>query len=222
VVPGRSPSGPELQTDTLNLLAPVASVASGTDCDTPEVLWTELANGMGPNWTEEWYVNACGDLQMHKIDFVESSDGGTDILTTNQPLHLAEPDPAYLAEELDKDSHLAASRLAQQPWALEPALGVDEIDVATAVTQARFQGSRLYVLVVANPLGDAFFDFANAVVDELGGGTLLLIDPEYVGWSSLGDIHSNAELEEALDAALEVSSNEEIVQTFVSALYPDD
>jgi hypothetical protein len=222
VVPGLSPSGPELQTDTLNLLTPVATVASGSDCETADVLWTELAHGVGPNWTEDWYVDACGDLQMHEIDFVESSDGGTDILMTNQPLHLAESNAAYLDEELDKDSHLAASRLADQPWAFDPSLGVDEIDVATAVTEARFQGSRLCVLIVANPLGDAFFDFADSVVDELGGGTLLLIDPGYVGWSSLGDIYTKAELDQALDAALDGSSNEEIIQRFVSALNTDD
>ncbi len=92
--------------------------------------------------------------------------------------------------------------------------------VGNAVADARFAGGALSVVVLAEEPSAGATTFADAVLDGFssGTGTILVVAPETVGWSSSGDIWTNGELNAALDASLDGSSSNDVVTIFVEKL----
>ncbi|MCL1598254.1 MAG: hypothetical protein M3094_03655, partial [Actinomycetia bacterium] len=92
--------------------------------------------------------------------------------------------------------------------------------VGNAVADARFAGGALSVVVLSEEPPAGATTFADAVLDGLasGTGTVLVVGPETVGWSSSGDIWTNDELDAALDASLSGASSDDVVRIFVAQL----
>jgi len=92
--------------------------------------------------------------------------------------------------------------------------------VGNAVSEARFAGGALSVVVLAEEPSAGATTFADAVLDQLvsDSGTVLVVAPDTVGWASKNDIWTNGQLDAALDASLDGSSSDDVVSIFVSEL----
>jgi hypothetical protein len=90
--------------------------------------------------------------------------------------------------------------------------------IGDAVAEAGFAGGRLYVVVLSEePVSGAPF-FADAVLDDLGSGTVLTVAPESVGYASDGQTWTEADLDGAVDASLDAGSDDDVVIRFVETL----
>lgn len=221
LVPGNTQGGAELRADARSVVTTVAAVAAGGGCETAEVLWTDVTGARWPEWTEDWYVDACGDLQVHEVTFAGTADGGTDINLTSTPMRFADATSMRLPDGLAEDPALAAALLGEQPWLVDPASELSEVDVAMAVEASQLRESRLHVLVLGSSLGGSFEDYAEEVFTRLGGGTLLVIDAEAV--LALSDVDPYwRQVEKAQSEAIRLGTSvQEIVSEFVIALHPN-
>lgn len=108
--------------------------------------------------------------------------------------------------------------LESQGYYIEAGSDASDSLVGDAVAEAGFEGSRLYVAVLSEePTSGATF-FSDSLLDELGTGTVLTVAPETVGWASEDDIWTREQLDQAVEAALEGSSDDQVVQLFVASL----
>ena len=76
-MPGGTLGDETLQSDTLGPLLSLASATSA--CDEPLPAWTDLVSGGFDAWTEDWYVNTCGNIEIYEVIYTESPGGGTTI-----------------------------------------------------------------------------------------------------------------------------------------------
>ncbi|MEX1092339.1 MAG: hypothetical protein WEF28_04200, partial [Acidimicrobiia bacterium] len=77
--------------------------------------------------------------------------------------------------------------LEAQGFYIESGSNASSEVVGDAVADAAFSGGRLYVVVLSEePASGATF-FAEAVLDDLGSGTVLTVAPETVGYASDGN-----------------------------------
>lgn len=108
--------------------------------------------------------------------------------------------------------------LESQGYFIESGSDASASAVGDAVAEAGFAGSRLYVAILSEepPSGATFF--ADALLDELGPGTVLVVAPESVGWVSQDDIWTDQQLDQAVDVSLDGSSDDEVVSLFVESL----
>lgn len=107
----------------------------------------------------------------------------------------------------------------QQGFYVEPGAQVSSSAVEEALQEARFDGGDLHIVVLADePTGGAPV-FADVVLTQLPvGGTVFVVAPETIGWSSDSNIYTQDQLNDATNAALDGSSDTEVVQLFVSEL----
>ncbi len=110
--------------------------------------------------------------------------------------------------------------VASDGYFIEQGADATQEVVGNAVADARFAGGALSVVVLAEEPPAGATTFADAVLDDLtsGSGTVLVVAPESVGWSSSGDIWTNNQLDAALDASLDGSSSDDVVTIFVADL----
>ncbi len=108
--------------------------------------------------------------------------------------------------------------LETRGYFIETGSNATEEVVGDAVAEAGFAGGRLYIVVLAEepPSGATFF--SDAVLDELGEGTVLTVAPETVGYASDGGAWSQDQLDAAVDASLSGSSDDDVVSGFVESL----
>jgi exonuclease VII small subunit len=106
-----------------------------------------------------------------------------------------------------------------QGFYIEPGAPVSSAAVEEAVAEARFAGGNLHIVVLADePVGGATV-FADGVLNELpAGGTVFVVAPETLGWTSIGDIYTEDQLNNATNVAFGGSSDTEVVQLFASEL----
>jgi hypothetical protein len=110
------------------------------------------------------------------------------------------------------------SELEEQGFYIESGSTASSEVVGDAVADAGFSGGRLYVVVLSEePTSGAIF-FADAVLDDLGAGTILTVAPESVGYASDNNTWSENELDEAVDASLDGTSDDDVVVRFVESL----
>jgi hypothetical protein len=79
-MPGETLGDETLQSDALGSLLTTASIVS--DCDEPIALWTDLVSGGFDRWTEDWYFDSCGTIEIFDVTFAASPQGGINILFT--------------------------------------------------------------------------------------------------------------------------------------------
>ena len=98
-----------------------------------------------------------------------------------------------------------ASELADQGYAIEPGASVDEAALADAVADTRNGGTRLMVAVLADPQPAGATTAADALLDRVNDGTVLVVTPDEIGYSSTE--YDGGALDDAADAALDAFSS---------------
>ncbi len=113
--------------------------------------------------------------------------------------------------------------LSTQGYFIEEGSGATDECVSGAVSDARASGGNLFISVLADEPGGGATTFAGNTLDALDvDGTVFVVAPETVGWESQGDVWTTDELNDAVDAALEGSSDDDVVRRFVNSLTGDD
>jgi uncharacterized membrane protein YgcG len=92
--------------------------------------------------------------------------------------------------------------------------------VSRAVSDGRSAGGLLYAVVLAEEPSGGATTYADAVLDDVPRqvGTVLVVAPQTVGWSSNGDIWTTEQLDRALEASLDGTTSDDVVAAFVSEL----
>lgn len=101
---------------------------------------------------------------------------------------------------------------------IEPGSSASEDVVSDAVFEARSDGGRLYLVVLAEEPPGGATTFADSVLDQLVSGYVVTVAPETVGFAGDGSFWGTDEMNAALDASLDGASDDEVVQLFVSTL----
>jgi hypothetical protein len=81
---------------------------------------------------------------------------------------------------------MGAAHLHRLPWLVHDAGGTDELAVATAVATARFHGTDLYVWTLDQPPPEGVDAFAQATLESLGSGIMIVAGPDEVGFATAG------------------------------------
>lgn len=100
-----------------------------------------------------------------------------------------------LAQSLDA----LAAEMADRGYAVDPGVDVEQASLADGVAQAGRDGFRLMVAVLPADAGEPTVT-ADALLDRLGDGTVLVVVPDGIGYSSTE--LTEEELNRAADAAL--------------------
>ena len=98
-----------------------------------------------------------------------------------------------------------AGDLADQGYAIQPGAPVDEAALAGSVADARVGGTRLMVAVLADPQPAGATTAADALLDRVADGTVLVVTPDEIGYSSTE--YDDGALDRAADAALDPFSD---------------
>jgi hypothetical protein len=121
--------------------------------------------------------------------------------------------PAALAQTPDE----AAAAVRDRGFYVEPGADVDTARISDAIASASEDGIRLFVVLLdEDPPGGAA-TFAGAVLDRLGGGTVLVLSASDLGMESTE--FDAADLEDALDAGLDAGvTDADIVEGVAASL----
>ena len=108
--------------------------------------------------------------------------------------------------------------LETQGFFIETGSDADPAAVSDAVAEARFAGGKLFVVVLATEPPGGATTFSDAVLDDLGIGTVFTVAPVTIGYSFADDIWTIEELDRATDAAADGASDTEVVEIFIATL----
>jgi hypothetical protein len=101
---------------------------------------------------------------------------------------------------------------------VEEGAGASRDVVSDAVFGGRAAGGRLYIVVLADEPPGGATTFADSVLDRLGEGYVLVVTRETVGYAGDDTFWTSSEMNQAVDAALEGSSDDQVVQLFIDRL----
>jgi hypothetical protein len=101
---------------------------------------------------------------------------------------------------------------------VEPGSSATEQVVSDAVSDARSDGGRLYVVVLSDEPPGGATTFSDSVLDQLATGYVVTVAPETVGFAGDGSFWSAEEMNAAIDASLSGGSDDQAVELFVSEL----
>jgi len=110
--------------------------------------------------------------------------------------------------------------VADEGYFIEAGSDATPAVVSRAVSDGRSAGGLLYVVVLADEPSGGATTYADAVLDDVPRqeGTVLVVAPETVGWSSDNDVWTTEELDRALEASLDGTTSDDVVTAFVSEL----
>lgn len=108
--------------------------------------------------------------------------------------------------------------LQSSGYYIESEAAASEEVVSDAVFEARSEGGRLYLVILAEEPPGGAPTFSDAVLDDLGAGYVVTVAPETVGFAGDGSFWSSSEMNEAIDASLSGSTDDEVVSLFVANL----
>jgi len=113
-----------------------------------------------------------------------------------------------------------ASALTTDGYFVEQGVDATNSVLSDAVADARLSGGALSVVVLAVEPSEGTTTFADAVLDALPSntGTVLVVGPETVGWSSSDDIWTKNQLDTALDRSLGGATSDDVVTLFAASL----
>lgn len=114
----------------------------------------------------------------------------------------------------------AVPELESNGYYIEPGSSVTESVVSDAVFDGRAEGGRLYIVVLADEPPGGATTFADSVLDDLGQGYVLTVAPETVGYAGDGGLWTFDQMDRAVDASLEGSSDDEVIRLFIGELAP--
>ncbi len=122
--------------------------------------------------------------------------------------------PAALAA----DSAEVAAVVAETGVFVEPGTTVSEGRVSEIVAALRDDGENISIVVLADePTGGAT-TFADAVVNQLGQGVVLVLAAESAGAAGFPERYGEAQIDSAVDASLDGQTDEEAVELFAESL----
>ncbi|MGD2042875.1 MAG: hypothetical protein PVJ28_04435 [Acidimicrobiia bacterium] len=101
---------------------------------------------------------------------------------------------------------------------IEPGSNATEQVVSDAVFEARAEGGRLYIVVLADEPPGGATTFSDSTLDLLGQGYVLTVAPQTVGYAGDGTFWTADQMNDAVDASLSGGSDDEVVGLFVSEL----
>lgn len=101
---------------------------------------------------------------------------------------------------------------------VDPGAVASEQVLADAVAQAGEAGEDLFVVVLASEPGIGTLAFADSVMYWIGCGTVLVVSPESVGFSSYSFRWTQQDLDDAVVASLNEVSTDGTVRIFVETL----
>jgi hypothetical protein len=101
---------------------------------------------------------------------------------------------------------------------IEPGSDATEEVVSGAVFEARADGGRLYLVVLAEEPPGGATTFSDSVLDQLGTGYVVTVAPETVGFAGDGSFWTAGEMKSAVDSSLNGGSDDEVVELFVAEL----
>lgn len=105
---------------------------------------------------------------------------------------------------------------------IEDGAAASEQVVSDAVFDGRADGGRLYIVVLADEPPGGATTFSDSTLDLLDGdGYVLTVGPETVGWAGDSTFWTAAEMDRAVDAALDGGSDDEVLQLFAATLSSD-
>jgi hypothetical protein len=91
--------------------------------------------------------------------------------------------------------------------------------VSDAVFEGRSDGGRLYIVVLADEPPGGATTFSDSTLDLLDSdGYVVTVGPETVGFAGDGSFWTAGEMNAAIDASLDGSTDDEVIQIFVGAL----
>lgn len=108
--------------------------------------------------------------------------------------------------------------LEETGYYIEPGSAASEEVVSDGVFQARAEGGRLHIVVLAEEPPGGATTFSDSVLDQLGTGYVVTVAPETVGFAGDGSFWSVDEMNAAVDASLRGGSDDEVVGLFVGEL----
>lgn len=109
-------------------------------------------------------------------------------------------------------------QLESDGYYIEPGSPASEAVVSDAVFAGRSDGGRLYLVVLAGEPPGGATTFSDSVLDELGGGYVVTVAPETVGFAGDGSFWSADQMNSAIDASLDGDSDDRVVELFISEL----
>ena len=124
------------------------------------------------------------------------------------------------APSLAADIDEVARVVFDDGYYVEQGSNASESRISELVGEARGQGSRLMLVALSEEPNGGATTFAGAVFDRLGiDGLVVVVAPDSVGFEGEGDIFTAAEVNAALDAALDAGGNDTTLFTnFVHSL----
>jgi hypothetical protein len=110
------------------------------------------------------------------------------------------------------------SDLQSKGYYIESGSSATEQVVSDAVFEARADGGRLYIAVLADEPPGGATTFADSTLDLLGDGYVLVVAPETVGYSGDGSYWTQSQMDDAVSASLSGGSDDGVVQLFTETL----
>ena len=90
--------------------------------------------------------------------------------------------------------------------------------VSDAVFDGRADGGRLHIVVLAEEPPGGATTFSDSVLDRLGGGYVVTVAPETVGYAGDETFWTKTEMDTAIEVSLDGGSDDEVVQLFIAGL----
>jgi hypothetical protein len=111
-----------------------------------------------------------------------------------------------------------AAELEDKGYYIESGSSATEQIVSDAVFEARADGGRLYLVVLAEEPAGGATTFSDSVLDRLGNGYVVTVAPETVGFAGDGSFWTAEEMNVAIDASLNGNSDDQVIELFVAEL----
>ncbi|HUG32819.1 MAG TPA: hypothetical protein VMM14_08000, partial [Acidimicrobiia bacterium] len=110
------------------------------------------------------------------------------------------------------------AELEDEGYYIERGSSATEQVASDAVFEARADGGRLYLVVLADEPAGGAPTFSDSVLDRLGNGYVVTVAPETVGFAGDGSFWTAEEMDVAINAALSGSSDDQVIELFVAEL----
>lgn len=114
------------------------------------------------------------------------------------------------------------SELEANGYYIEPGSSANEEVVSDAVFDGRADGGRLYLVVLSEEPPGGATTFSDSALDGLGGGYVVTVAPETVGFAGDGSHWSADEMQGAVEVSLSGGSDDEVVALFIRSLTDAD
>lgn len=111
-----------------------------------------------------------------------------------------------------------AAELEDKGYYIESGSSATEQVASDAVFEARADGGRLYLVVLAEEPAGGATTFSDSLLDRLGNGYVVTVAPVTVGFAGDGSFWTAEEMNAAIAASLSGNSDDQVIELFVAEL----